>query len=125
MKFWVTVTDSQTCEVCRGLHGAQCSRAIRPPHPACESASGCRCVMEERAYAAKIGEPRLYDGPGVWTLYPGETACAVVSKKAVDEASARGDTKITVDQWTVEPTPGFVAWLLRLRYRVFGQWGKR
>jgi hypothetical protein len=59
----------------------------------------------------KIGERRLYIGePEV--LYPGERATSALR---VDE-----DEEPTL--WTVEPEPGFVAAVRRLRYRLIGQW---
>ena len=72
----------------------------------------------------RVGKPRIY-GATVLVLYPGETASAVVSQEAVAEAEVRGETEIQIEHWTVEPTPGFVAWTQRLRFRVFSKWWKR
>lgn len=69
-----------------------------------------------------IGEPRIYAGGTVPILYPGETATAHVDPEAVMAALARGEDSVPVRDWTVEPAPGWHAWWLRLRYRVWGRW---
>lgn len=69
-----------------------------------------------------IGEPRIYTGGSIPILYPGETATARVDPATLMAALERGETEVPVTDWTVEPAPGWHAWWLRLRYRVWGQW---
>jgi hypothetical protein len=73
----------------------------------------------------KIGVPRVYDGASLPVLYPGESAHAEFTEEDVAAAIARGDGKVEVRRWLVEPSPGAFAWWLRLRYQVFDQWWPR
>lgn len=72
-----------------------------------------------------IGEPRLYAGGSIPILYPGERATAHVDAEAIIAAHARGETEVPITEWTVEPAPGWHAWWLRVRYRVWGRWFSR
>lgn len=71
-----------------------------------------------------IGVPRIYDGPGIPVLYPGERAtCAGIPfARIVDELFERGEVTIQPGQWVVEPEPGWRGLLRRWRYRLVGQW---
>jgi len=65
-----------------------------------------------------IGVPRCYPGDGVPTLYPGETASALGT-------GCLAGGPITVESWLVEPTPGWYARYLRVRWRIWGRWFAR
>lgn len=57
-------------------------------------------------------EPRVYDGPAIDVLYPGE--------HAISNDLEEIDGEVVVTSWLVEPAPGLRARLLRWRYRAFG-----
>jgi hypothetical protein len=72
-----------------------------------------------------IGEPRVYPGEEVPVLYPGEVASAHVHPAALLEALERGEREVPIQNWIVEPMPGWRGWWLRTRYRVWGRWFAR
>lgn len=65
----------------------------------------------------KVGERRVYPGPELPVLYPGEVAHGM---GAIDPETGLGEAA----EWLVEPAPGWYARWLRLRYRLFGRWAK-
>src|SRR4051812_41694509 len=71
-----------------------------------------------------IGVPRLYPGPGLPILYPGECARAHLDPETVAHAISHGGCEILVTNWIVEPAPGWHAWYLRTRFRWFGRWAR-
>lgn len=82
----------------------------------------------------EIGVPRVYDGPELPLLYPGEFASAIVradATEAIDiaEGLARaindGFIDPAIDGWTVEPVPGIAAALQRSAYKYVFRWVER
>ncbi len=55
----------------------------------------------------KIGVPRIYTGPTIDVLYPGEEAHVIITPN-----------KKVIEDWIVEPMPGFHGWYLRMKYRI-------
>lgn len=71
-----------------------------------------------------IGVHRIYEGPEIPMIYPGEraTSAAIPAEdieRLIDEAVERGDDHITIHgaQWIVEPEPDWRGAWLRWRYR--------
>ena len=84
-------------------------------------------LAQRREPAPKIGVPRLYLGQEIPVLYPGERAtCAGFTLGQIEDAMAealmRGDAtaELPVNNWLVEPEPGWRGLYLRWRYRLLG-----
>jgi hypothetical protein len=67
------------------------------------------------------GVPRVYDGSVLPVLYPGEMARPEVQPIPMARL-ARGPVEVIVTGWIVEPAPGWHAWWLRVRWRIWGRW---
>lgn len=65
----------------------------------------------------RIGVPRLYSGTEIPVLYPGEQVTPILDGGSINALVARGITEIQISNWLVGPTPGFVGWYRRVRYR--------
>ncbi len=77
------------------------------------------------AKTTPIGVPRLYEGPVLPRLYPGEQASAQLDPQSVAEAFDQGGGELRVVGWLVEPMPGWAGWWLRTRWRIWGRWFSR
>lgn len=62
MRRWRSTIDGNTCPACRVLDGRRIRDTFTPPHVACASPNGCRCVVETTETPTSAGWLGFYLG---------------------------------------------------------------